>query len=182
MRAATIDTPIGPLLATADEDDGLTGLWFDREPPPGAEPAPLTAVREQLAAYFAGGLRDGFDLPLAAAGTAWQRAVWDALVQIPYGQTVSYGQLAARLGRPHAARAVGAANGRNPLSVVVPCHRLVGATGALTGYGGGISRKEWLLRHEAAATAPGPSVRRSSVRARSTPAGRAGRSSAAFRS
>jgi methylated-DNA-[protein]-cysteine S-methyltransferase len=155
IRHTTIDTPIGPLLATADAGGALTGLSFDRTPARGSgrDDAAFAAVTEQLDAYFAGELRD-FDLPLAAAGTAWQRDVWGALAEVPYGQTLSYGELARRLGRPSAARAVGAANGRNPLSIVVPCHRVIGASGALTGYGGGIPRKEWLLRHEAA-TAPG---------------------------
>lgn len=146
-----IETPIGPLLAIADEKRALCGLWFDRAPTAGwaSDDASFGALREQLDAYFAGELRS-FDLPLALRGTPWQRTVWDALVAIPFGTTVSYGALAAQLGRPAAARAVGAANGRNPLSVVVPCHRLVGASGALTGYLGGLSRKEWLLRHERA--------------------------------
>ena len=150
-RYTQIETPIGPLLAIADENGALCGLWFDRAPAAGSEPddAAFGALREQLAAYFAGELRS-FDLPLALRGTPWQRTVWEALVAIPFGTTVSYGALAAQLGRPTAARAVGAANGRNPLSVVVPCHRLVGASGALTGYLGGLSRKGWLLRHERA--------------------------------
>ena len=149
MRWTTIATPIGPLLAAADDDARLCGLWFDREPVPGwhRDDAALGPAREQIDAYFAGDLRE-FDLPLGTAGTAWQRSVWDALRAIPYGATASYSQLARQLGRPAAARAVGAANGRNPLSVVVPCHRLVGARGALTGYAGGIDRKRWLLEHE----------------------------------
>lgn len=149
VRYTVVDTPIGPLLATADYSGALTGLWFDRPPGEGwlREDATFAALREQVDAYFAGDLRD-FDLPLAPAGTAWQRAVWDALMDVPYGATLSYGELAARLGRPSACRAVGAANGRNPISVIVPCHRLVGSTGALTGYGGGLERKAWLLEHE----------------------------------
>jgi methylated-DNA-[protein]-cysteine S-methyltransferase len=148
MRFTQIDTPIGPLLAAAD-NGALSGLWFERSPAPGwtRDDAAFDALRAQLDAYFAGSLRQ-FDLPLAALGTPWQREVWDALMRIPYGTTVSYGALAAQLGRPAAARAVGAANGRNPLSVVVPCHRLIGASGALTGYAGGLPRKDWLLRHE----------------------------------
>ena len=150
MRFAQIDTPIGPLLAAAPDDgDALAGLWFDRAPAEGWErdDTPFADLRDQLGAYFAGDLRS-FDLPLAAVGSPWQREVWDALRAIPYGSTLSYGRLAAQLGRPAAARAVGAANGRNPISLVVPCHRLIGASGGLTGYAGGLPRKEWLLRHE----------------------------------
>ena len=145
-----VDTPIGGLLATADEAGGaLTGLWFDRAPMDdwSRDDHTFSALRDQLDAYFAGEL-DAFDLPLAARGTPWQRSVWAALMEVPYGTTLSYGELAARLGRPTASRAVGAANGRNPISVIVPCHRLIGSTGALTGYAGGLARKEWLLRHE----------------------------------
>jgi methylated-DNA-[protein]-cysteine S-methyltransferase len=151
IRHTTIDTPLGPLLAAADAGGALTGLWFDRVPAGDSErdDSAFDALREQLDSYFAGDLLD-FDLPTAAAGTPWQRDVWTALAGVPYGQTLSYGELAGRLGRPSAARAVGGANGRNPLSIVVPCHRLIGASGALTGYAGGLTRKEWLLRHEAA--------------------------------
>ncbi len=105
----------------------------------------------QLAAYFAGELQ-AFDLPLAAGGTAFQQRVWAALKEIPFGQTWSYGQLALHIGAPGASRAVGLANGRNPLSIVVPCHRVIGANGSLTGYGGGLERKRWLLAHEQART------------------------------
>ncbi|MCA9677318.1 MAG: methylated-DNA--[protein]-cysteine S-methyltransferase, partial [Myxococcales bacterium] len=104
-------------------------------------------VRAQLAAYL-DGARRAFDVPLAPAGTPFQLAVWDALLAIPYGATESYGALARRLGRPHAARAVGAANGQNPISIIVPCHRVIGADGSLTGYGGGLPAKRWLLAHE----------------------------------
>jgi methylated-DNA-[protein]-cysteine S-methyltransferase len=147
------DSPIGPLLATAaDDGDAITGLWFDRPPAPGwrRDDDALGALRNQLDAYFAGTLQR-FDLPLAAPGTPWQRAVWDALMDVPYGETMSYGELAARLGKPTACRAVGAANGRNPISVIVPCHRLIGSDGTLTGYGGGLERKRWLLDHERSA-------------------------------
>ena len=149
MRWTTIDTPIGPLLAAGDADGRLSGLWFDRAPEAAWErdDSAFDGLRKQLASYFAGELC-AFDVPLAAGGTPWQRSVWDALIAIPYGQTLSYGELARRLGHPTAARAVGAANGRNPISVIVPCHRLVGASGALTGYAGGIDRKRWLLAHE----------------------------------
>lgn len=148
MLCSRIDTPIGPLLAAGDRGR-LTGMWFDRAPGPGwrRDDAAFAALRDQLDAYFAGDAR-AFDVPLELAGTPWQREVWDALRAIPFGATMTYGELAARLGRPAAARAVGAANGRNPVSVIVPCHRLVGASGKLTGYLGGLERKEWLIAHE----------------------------------
>jgi methylated-DNA-[protein]-cysteine S-methyltransferase len=149
VRFTVVDTPIGPLLATGDDAGALTGLWFDRSPRDGwqRDDDAFDALHDQLGAYFAGDLRE-FDVPLAPVGTAWQRSVWDALREVPYGMTLSYGELAARLGRPTASRAVGAANGRNPISVIVPCHRLIGSTGALTGYAGGLERKAWLLQHE----------------------------------
>ena len=152
VRFTEVDTPIGPLLAGADEAGALTGLWFDRAPLAGwrRDDRAFADLRAQLDAYFAGDLFE-FDVALAPAGTEWQRRVWTALAGVPYGTTLSYGELAGRLGRPTACRAVGAANGRNPISVLVPCHRLIGANGALTGYGGGLHRKEWLLRHEARA-------------------------------
>jgi len=107
----------------------------------------FTGVFAQLRAYFAGELT-GFDLPLHIGGTAFQNAVWTALADIPFGETVSYGELAGRIGRPTASRAVGAANGANPLPIVLPCHRVVGADGSLTGFGGGIETKRALLAHE----------------------------------
>jgi methylated-DNA-[protein]-cysteine S-methyltransferase len=107
----------------------------------------------QLQAYFDGDLGALDDVPVRADGTAFQRLVWTALRQIPAGTTTTYGRLAARIGRPTAIRAVGLANGANPISIVVPCHRVIGADASLTGYGGGLARKEWLLRHEAKATA-----------------------------
>lgn len=110
-------------------------------------PAVLVEAASQLSAYFAGD-RTAFDLPLAPRGTGFQRLVWAALLAIPYGETTSYGDLARQLGSPGAARAVGLANGRNPISIIVPCHRVVGSTGQLTGYGGGIERKRTLLAHE----------------------------------
>ncbi len=110
-----------------------------------AELAPVVA---QLQAYFAGELTD-FDLPLQMHGTEFQRRVWAALCEIPYGETISYGELARWVGNPKASRAVGLANGRNPVAIVVPCHRVIGADGSLTGYGGGLDRKVWLLEHEA---------------------------------
>jgi methylated-DNA-[protein]-cysteine S-methyltransferase len=148
-----IDSPIGPLTLVA-VDGALTGLYMDRQRyRPGTETfgerdhTPFAQAIEQLEEYFAGRLTE-FDLPLAFVGTPFQRLVWDALRQVPYGQTVSYGQLADRLGRPTAARAVGLANGHNPISIIVPCHRVVGAKGDLTGYGGGLERKRHLLDFE----------------------------------
>lgn len=107
----------------------------------------LPQVRAQLAEYFAGA-REAFDVPLRLHGTAFQRTVWTALLDIPFGQTRSYRQQAQHIGQPAAVRAVGAANGQNPISIIVPCHRVIGASGALTGYGGGIERKRWLLARE----------------------------------
>jgi methylated-DNA-[protein]-cysteine S-methyltransferase len=151
-----VDSPVGPLLLAADEAR-LHGIWFSnsRHPvPPEHERQPgdnevLASTRRQLAEYFAG-LRRIFDLPLAPEGTTFQREVWQALAAIPYGQTLSYQQLAARFGRPAAMRAVGAANGRNPLPIVLPCHRVIGADGALTGFGGGLPVKRFLLELEGA--------------------------------
>jgi methylated-DNA-[protein]-cysteine S-methyltransferase len=150
-------SPIGPLTLVA-EDGRLAGLYMavaGHEPgaatlgaPAHGDPDPvLVAAAGQLRDYFAGTLT-GFDLPLALAGTDFQRAVWAALQAIPYGARISYGELARRIGLPSASRAVGLANGRNPVSIVVPCHRVVGADGRLTGYGGGLDRKRFLLELE----------------------------------
>jgi methylated-DNA-[protein]-cysteine S-methyltransferase len=150
----TVGSPVGDLLLVADEEGRLTHLLFDRAGtvPPAVvaarrDDAPFARARAQLDDYFAG-IRRRFDLALAPHGTAFQVAAWSALGKIPYGETRSYAQQAAALGRPTAVRAVGAANGRNPLPIVVPCHRVVGATGSLTGYGGGLEIKRWLLAHE----------------------------------
>jgi methylated-DNA-[protein]-cysteine S-methyltransferase len=116
-----------------------------------ADPRPFAATIEQLDAYF-GGRSDGFDLPLAPRGTAFQKRVWDLLQEIPRGETISYAELARRTGNPAACRAVGAANGRNPLPIVIPCHRVVGSDGRLTGYAGGLAAKQALLELEGAAT------------------------------
>ena len=149
------DSPIQPLLLTSD-GSALTGLFLvahTHGPEVGAdwvqsdEAAPFTEAKRQLAAYFAGELT-AFDLPLAPIGTAFQKRVWDELRRVPHGQTVSYGELARRIGSPNACRAVGLANGRNPLSIIVPCHRVVGANGKLIGYAGGMPRKEILLALE----------------------------------
>jgi methylated-DNA-[protein]-cysteine S-methyltransferase len=140
------DTPVGPLQLTAS-DGALTGLRFGVAPVAGA-PSPddpvLRAAAEELAAYFAGSLRD-FTVPLAPRGTDFQRSVWSQLRLIPYGTTVTYGEIARRLGAPAASRAVGLANGRNPIAIVVPCHRVIGADGSLTGFGGGMDAKRTLL-------------------------------------
>lgn len=153
---STLKSPIGELTLTTD-GISVTGLYMRNQAHgPGRtrswkrDDAALKKPLAQLAAYFAGELRD-FDLPLAARGTPFQQRVWRALCDIPYGETISYGELARRIGQPAAARAAGLANGRNPISIVVPCHRVIGANGSLTGYGGGLERKRWLLAHEAGA-------------------------------
>lgn len=145
----TIDSPIGELLLTGD-GQALTGVHmqpFEVLPEWRREPAAFADPEEQLSAYFAGELTE-FDLPLAPRGTTFQLRVWNALLEIPYGQTASYGELATAIGRPGASRAVGAANGRNPIAVIVPCHRVIGADGSLTGYAGGVERKRALLELE----------------------------------
>ena len=153
-RAHTVvDSPVGPLTLVAVEGT-LTGLYMQQQR---HRPAPETfgepdatlfdAALDQLREYFAG-QRTTFDLPMTLHGTAFQRRVWAALGDIPYGETVSYGQLADQIGQPTASRAVGLANGRNPIGIIVPCHRVVGATGSLTGYGGGLERKQHLLDFE----------------------------------
>jgi methylated-DNA-[protein]-cysteine S-methyltransferase len=152
----TVPSPIDELLLTGT-GEALTGLHMTdrRHGPPAVgtdwrrDDRQFAAATDQLAGYFAGELTD-FDLPLAPAGTAFQLRVWAALRTIPYGQTTSYGELAGQLGNPGASRAVGLANGRNPIAIVVPCHRVIGADGRLTGYGGGLDRKRWLLDHELA--------------------------------
>jgi methylated-DNA-[protein]-cysteine S-methyltransferase len=146
----TIDSPIGPLLITAS-DGALTRLYmapFDVDPAWEHDPTALEEPARQLAEYFAGERRE-FELDLRPAGTAFQRAVWDLLLEIPFGETTTYGAIAATLGDPRKVRAVGLANGRNPISIVVPCHRVIGADGSLVGYGGGLERKRTLLAHEA---------------------------------
>jgi methylated-DNA-[protein]-cysteine S-methyltransferase len=148
-----IDSPYGPLTLVAD-DGFLCGLYMTDQrhrPPeetfgPRAE-RPFAAAEEELEAYFAGELKE-FTLPLRLHGTPFQRSVWDRLRKIPYGQTRTYGELADALGNPTASRAVGLANGRNPVGIIVPCHRVVGANGSLTGYGGGLDRKQRLLDFE----------------------------------
>jgi methylated-DNA-[protein]-cysteine S-methyltransferase len=147
-----VPSPIGELLLTSD-GTALTGLHMLPHPSTdGLQPdeGQLDEAAEQLRAYFAAERHD-FDLPLAFEGTPFQQRVWKALREIPFGTTISYGELARRVGQPTAARAVGAANGRNPIAVIVPCHRVIGADGTLTGFGGGLDRKRWLLHHEEAA-------------------------------
>jgi methylated-DNA-[protein]-cysteine S-methyltransferase len=154
MFWTVVDSPIDSLLLVGD-DGGLRELWMEpHRPPPDAvrDDDALAAAAAQLADYFAG-RRTAFELALSPHGTPFQLAVWAALGTIPYGRTTTYGQLAADLGRPSASRAVGLANGRNPLAVIVPCHRVIGANGSLTGFGGGLDRKRWLLDHERAVLA-----------------------------
>ncbi len=151
-----VPSPVGPLLLGAD-DDHLRLIWFStpRHPVPrtvsfeAGDNAVLRETGAQLEAYFTGKLR-AFDLPLQPVGTPFQREVWSMLAQIPYGQTWSYGDVARRIGKPQAVRAVGAANGRNPLPIVLPCHRVIGADGSLTGFGGGLPTKQFLLMLEGA--------------------------------
>jgi methylated-DNA-[protein]-cysteine S-methyltransferase len=153
--AARIDSPIGPLTALVDDAGALTHLLFAHHPAPAGavwDEARCAPVRAQLEEYFRGE-RDAFDLPLAPAGTEFQRRVWDELARIPFGETVDYGSLAVRVGRPGAARAVGRANATNPIPIIVPCHRVIGANGSLTGYAGGMEAKRQLLDLERGAPA-----------------------------
>ena len=142
-----IETPVGPLWLAA-ADGGLASIAFHGPASAHSEDPLLSDAERQLLAYFAGEL-ERFELPLAPRGTNFQRRVWDAVAAVPYGTTTTYSTLAAAIGSPRATRAVGAANGRNPLPVVVPCHRVIGASGALTGYGGGLEVKRTLLALEA---------------------------------
>ena len=153
MYYCYLDTPIGELLL-AGEDDALCLVGFPegsmrREPEPDwiYSEKPFGAVREQLTDYFAGNLQS-FDLKLRPVATEFQRKVLDELQKIPYGTTTSYGDIAKKIGNPKAMRAVGAANGRNPIPIIIPCHRVIGSSGDLVGFGGGLPTKEALLRHE----------------------------------
>ena len=162
-----LDTPIGELLVVVDGLGRLRALdWADHEPRlrrllrlhygPGftvVSGHSPRGVRAAVAAYFEGDVAALSALPVATGGTPFQRAVWAALREVPCGATVSYGALARRIGRPSAVRAVGLANGANPVGIVVPCHRVIGSDGSLTGYAGGLERKRWLLAHEARCTA-----------------------------
>ena len=158
-----LQTPVGPVTMVSDGTSitaismraaadvaGRSTEWIEDD-------ARLDECRAQLTAYFAGELRE-FSLPLAAHGTPFQKRVWAALRRIPFGETRSYGALAASLGHPGSARAVGAANRTNPIGIVVPCHRVIGADGTLTGYAGGIERKKFLLEHEAALAVTLPQI------------------------
>lgn len=149
-----IESPIDPLLLTSD-GEYLTGLYMDVQNylPQMKEnwvhdPAYFTAATSQLTAYFAKELCQ-FDLPLKATGTIFQEKVWQLLTTIPFGETVSYKTIAERIQAPKSVRAVGLANGKNPISIIIPCHRVIGVNGKLVGYGGGLPRKQWLLAHEA---------------------------------
>ncbi len=152
----SIPSPIGTLTLSGS-DGHLTGLSMDGQAH--LRPAPAMQERDdawfgdivaQLEAYFSGSLTE-FDIPIRLeGGTEFQQTVWEHLVDIPYGTTISYGELARRVGNPNASRAVGLANGRNPIALIVPCHRVIGSNGQLTGYGGGLDRKTWLLEHESA--------------------------------
>ena len=170
-----INTPIGEMILVADCDGNLRAIdWIDHEPRMhnflrrhyGKEGFKLTPTRNPdglsraISNYFAGDLTAIDTLPVKTNGTSFQRQVWHALRQIPLGTTISYGELAKRIGRPTAVRAVGLANGSNPIGIVVPCHRVIGSNGSLTGYGGGMERKRWLLEHES----PGaPSIAQSAI-------------------
>ena len=153
-----LSSPIGPLLLVAS-GGAIVGLYMNtprhavvQEDWIEASDDPLLRrAADQLAEYFAGTRRD-FDLPLAPVGTAFQRQVWDELLRVPYGRTISYGELARRVGNPAASRAVGLANGKNPISILIPCHRVVGASGKMTGYAGGLERKTALLALEGSRT------------------------------
>ena len=157
MRSSTLPTPIGELVLTADPDGALTRLYLPNRPPDTSgwerDDALLEPARRQLAEYFAGE-RTEFDVPLRPTGAPFQLQVWAALLKIPYGETASYGEIAREIGHPTAFRAVGAANGQNPIAIIVPCHRVIGSNGSLTGYGGGLERKRWLLEHEGAMPRP----------------------------
>ena len=160
LPAKTIASPVGALTLVAEDDALVAILWEDdapaRVPLPALEDAPdhpvLVEAARQLGEYFASERR-AFDLPLRFRGTDFQRAVWNVLLTIPFGETWSYGAIARALGRPGASRAVGAANGRNPISIVAPCHRVIGANGALTGFAGGLAAKQALLALERGAGA-----------------------------
>jgi methylated-DNA-[protein]-cysteine S-methyltransferase len=156
VRHSIVSSPLGDLILWG-EDGVLAGVEFTDSPPAaradstwGRDDAAFADVAAQLRAYFAGELRT-FDVQLALRGTAFQERVWNALREIPYGTTTTYGKLAVELGNAKSMRAVGLANGHNPISIIIPCHRVIGADGSLVGYGGGMHRKEWLLAHESGA-------------------------------
>jgi methylated-DNA-[protein]-cysteine S-methyltransferase len=166
IKARSFESPLGPLTLVGD-GRALTELLLpraDQSSLPRSDPPDLLLEEAcaQLTDYFAG-RRQEFTVPLSPAGTAFQRAVWSELLRIPYGLTASYGEIAARIGRPRAVRAVGAANGRNPIALIVPCHRVIGSNGGLTGYGGGLPTKSWLLAHERAHARPDAGARQWSL-------------------
>jgi len=151
----TTRTPVGELKLIAT-DQGLAAILWENDKPKRVPLSPLTEdpthpvlqqTERELSEYFEGN-RTGFSVNLAAVGTEFQKRVWWALSEIPFGETRSYGEIAQRIGQPSAVRAVGAANGKNPISIIVPCHRIIGSSGALVGYAGGLPRKKWLLAHE----------------------------------
>lgn len=164
LWSGTLDSPAGQILLVWDEAGRVRALDFDgyqarrdallrRHYGSGIAPAGAAvpgAIATALDAYFAGDIAGVHGLPVATAGTDFQRSVWRALMEVPAGRTWSYADVARRIGRPAAVRAVGLANGANPVAIIVPCHRVIGADGSLTGYGGGLERKRWLLRHEGA--------------------------------
>ena len=149
--SAVLPSPVGALRVEADER-AITKIWFHAGEPLTVPSTPLLAeLARQLAEYFSGERRQ-FDLPIAPSGTAFQCEVWHALEEIPYGATWSYAELARHIGRPSAVRAVGAANGQNPIPIVIPCHRVIGSNGSLTGFGGGLGVKQQLLALEGVRT------------------------------
>jgi methylated-DNA-[protein]-cysteine S-methyltransferase len=159
LARTTLPSPVGDLTLVASDEALVAVIWSGDDPShvPGvggetteveaATHPVLSVAARQLDEYFAG-TRTTFDVPVHPSGTPFQLAAWDVLRTIPYGETISYGEQARELGAPNKVRAVGAANGRNPLSIIVPCHRVIGANGSLTGYGGGLDNKRWLLEHE----------------------------------
>lgn len=147
MNNQFLQTPIGWLNIVADES-AVVAIEFDADPTASEAPNAVSQqCCQQLAAYFNGEISD-FDVPLKMVGTDFQRQVWQALNHVPYGETCSYADIANRIGNPKAVRAVGAANGKNPIPIIVPCHRVIGSSGKLTGYAGGLDLKVWLLEHE----------------------------------
>ena len=165
LYSVVLDSPIGPLTVVASDAGVRAVLWPGEDPtrvreveatPEPAHPV-LRAAAAQLDEYFTGDRQD-FDLPLDPVGTDFQRSAWEALRTIGYGSTISYGEQAARMGDRRKARAVGAANGKNPISIIVPCHRVVGADGTLTGFAGGVETKAWLLDHERDVVASAPTI------------------------
>jgi len=152
LTTAIIETKLGLIRLEADEEFLYALHFVEQRLCPNKRPTPLLrSVIKQLGEYFDGKRKD-FDIPVSAAGTVFQQSVWEKLREIPYGSTITYGELAQQIGDPDAARAVGTANGCNPISIVIPCHRVIGGNGKLVGYAGGLWRKQWLLEHEASFT------------------------------